>query len=173
MTIKPTLASALIAACFMAAPVMASSHDTPPPASPATEDTAPMQTPTPAQAQTQTPAIPATTADQPAAAALGLGVTADISTSAAQGWSVKNALIGQNVYNDSAESENVGDISDVILDREGSLSYAVVNASRFLGLSSHHVLIPIEQFRFEGERIVLPGSTNEALRELPEFDYAD
>lgn len=115
--------------------------------------------------------VPALVSAQVAGATV-IGVTQEISAAVADGWSVKRSILGENVYSsEAADSEAVGDIEDIIIDREGAVTYAVVNASRYLGLSSHYVLVPVEQFTVQGDRIVLPGSTKDALRELPPFEY--
>lgn len=102
-----------------------------------------------------------------------LGVTETVHASVANGWSVKKAILGKDVYNNDAKPEVVGKVDDIIINPKGSVSYAIVNASKFLGLSSHDVLIPVEQFTIENNRITLPGATKDALRQLPQFKYAD
>ncbi len=102
-----------------------------------------------------------------------IGVNQTITAEVANGWSVKKAIMGKDVYNDDAKPEVVGKVDDLIINPKGSVSYAIVNASKFLGLSSHNVLIPVEQFKIENQRITLPGATKEALRDLPKFEYAD
>jgi len=106
------------------------------------------------------------------AGATVLGVTETVSAAIAKGWSVKRSILGQNVYNTDAKPAVVGKVEDVIIDPDGALSYAVVNASKFLGISSHLVLIPVQQFKIEGQRISLPGATKDALRAVPTFTYA-
>ena len=101
-----------------------------------------------------------------------LGVTETVSARLANGWSVKKAILGENVYNDANKSEEVGKVDDIIIDTEGYVSYAIVNASKYLGLSSHLVAVPVEQFKVENGHIVLPGVTKEGLRNVPKFEYA-
>ncbi|QEA13800.1 PRC-barrel domain-containing protein [Comamonas flocculans] len=100
-----------------------------------------------------------------------LGTTQSVYATAANGWSVKKAILDHDVYNDDAKPEVVGSVEDIIIAPKGSVSYAVVNASKYLGLSSHYVLIPAEQFHVENQRITLPDATKEALRNVPEFKY--
>lgn len=106
------------------------------------------------------------------AGATVLGVNQTVYETATNGWSVKKTILDKDVYNDAAEPEVVGTVEDIIISPEGSISYAVINASKYLGLSSHKVLIPAEQFRVDAERITLPGASRDALRDMPEFEYA-
>mgnify|MGYP001127035763 CR=1 FL=1 len=101
-----------------------------------------------------------------------LGVTATVAAEVANGWSVKKSILGKDVYNDEAKPAVVGKVDDIIVNPQGSVSYAIVNASKYLGMSSHDVMIPVEQFKIDDRRITLPGATKDALRQLPEFKYA-
>lgn len=101
-----------------------------------------------------------------------IGVTESVQAAVAAGWSVKKSILGKDVYNDDTKPGVVGKVEDVIVNPVGSVSYAVVNASKYLGMSSHLVLVPVEQFKIEGNRITLPGATKDALRKVPVFKYA-
>ena len=86
----------------------------------------------------------------------------------AEGWRASK-LIGATVYNDS--NQRVGKIGDLIIAPDGSISVAVLDVGGFLGVASRHVAIPVEQFSQISPRIVLPGATKDALKQLPEFKY--
>jgi sporulation protein YlmC with PRC-barrel domain len=66
-------------------------------------------------------------------------------------------LIGLNVYNDS--SEKIGDISELIVDRDGKLEAVVVGVGGFLGLGEHDVAIPYSQISWV-DRPVTASSTS-------------
>lgn len=102
-----------------------------------------------------------------------IGVTQEITTAVAKGWSAKKHLLGQTVYSATTDGDSVGTLVDIIVSPAGSVSYAVVNASRFLGLSSHYVLVPVEQFAIQEGRIALPGASRAALRNVPKFEYVE
>ena len=38
--------------------------------------------------------------------------------------------------------------------------------------AKHNVAIPVSQFQLNGDKLVLPGATRDALKAAPEFDYA-
>jgi sporulation protein YlmC with PRC-barrel domain len=107
-----------------------------------------------------------------AAGGVVLGVTETVAAEIAHGWSIKKSILGKDVYNDDAKPAVVGKVDDVIINPKGAVSYAIVNASKYLGMSSHDVMIPVEQFKIEDQRITLAGATKDALRKLPEFKYA-
>ena len=70
----------------------------------------------------------------------------------AKGWSVKRSILGQPVYND--KDEQVGSIDDIIISPDKAVSYAIVNAGGFLGLTKHDVAIPS---RLVDKKLVLAG----------------
>jgi uncharacterized protein YrrD len=86
------------------------------------------------------------------------------------GWSVREQLLGQSVYND--KDERIGKIEDIILTKDRLASYGIVSTGGFLGLGSHDVAIPAGQFQFNKDRIMLPNATKDQLRAMPHFQYA-
>ena len=82
----------------------------------------------------------------------------------------KPKVIGATIYNGANES--VGKIDDIIVAQDGKAPFAVISVGGFLGLGDRLVILPYEQFRTDGERLVLPGATKDALKNLPEFKYA-
>jgi sporulation protein YlmC with PRC-barrel domain len=86
------------------------------------------------------------------------------------GWSAERSILGQRVYNE--KDERVGWVDDIIITPDKAVSYAIVNAGDFLGLTKHNVAIPVSQFRLVDNKIVLPGATKETLNAMPEFQYA-
>jgi sporulation protein YlmC with PRC-barrel domain len=101
---------------------------------------------------------------------LAIGVTVTQLTDVIKGWSVKKKVLGQDVYND--KSEKVGKIEDLILGADKASSFAIVAAGGFLGIDTHDVAIPIKQFQEKDGKFVLPGATKEAVKAMPEFQYA-
>ena len=85
-----------------------------------------------------------------------------------KGWSVKRTILGQPVYNE--KDERVGSVDDIIVTGK-AVSYAIINAGGFLGLTKHNVAIPVSQFKLVDNKFVLPGATKEALKASPEFQY--
>ena len=99
-----------------------------------------------------------------------LGVPAGEITTLARGWSAKKQILGKPVYND--QNERVGDVDDIIITPDKSLSYAIIGVGGFLGLGEHHVAIPFNQFKRGDDKYVLAGATKDKLKALPPFTYA-
>jgi hypothetical protein len=98
-----------------------------------------------------------------------LGTSVEVTQGIAVGHRASK-IIGAPVYNE--QDERVGSIDDLIITPDHSLSYAVVSVGGFLGLGRRLVAIPVEQLRDEKGKLILPGATKEALKALPEFQYA-
>jgi sporulation protein YlmC with PRC-barrel domain len=80
-------------------------------------------------------------------------------------------LIGSSVMND--QNEKVGTIEDIIIGRDRVL-FAVLQVGGFLHLGGRMVAVPYQSLVVDetGRNIKLPGATQEALKNLPEFKYA-
>lgn len=78
-------------------------------------------------------------------------------------------VIGSAVINELGDT--VGKVDDVIIGQDGKAPYAVLSVGGFLGVGTKLVVLPYDQLRATGNKIVLPGATKEALKALPEFKY--
>jgi sporulation protein YlmC with PRC-barrel domain len=108
-------------------------------------------------------------AGAPVAGVVNLGASVEVTRAIAVGHRASK-LIGAPVYNE--QEEKVGNIDDLIITPDRSLSFAILSVGGFLGLGGRLVAIPVEQIRDEQGRLILPGATKEALKGLPEFQYA-
>ena len=99
---------------------------------------------------------------------IGVSVTEmrDVTT----GWSAKRQILGQSIFND--KNERVGSIDDIIVAPDKAISYAVINAGGFTGLTKHDVAVPVSQLKLVDNKLVLAGATKEALKASPAFEYA-
>jgi uncharacterized protein YrrD len=86
------------------------------------------------------------------------------------GWSVRKSIMDKPVFNE--KGERVGVIHDIIVAPDRSVSFAIVAANQFLGVSHHDVAIPVEQLDFVNGKLVLAGATKDAIKALPAFQYA-
>ncbi len=86
------------------------------------------------------------------------------------GWSAKRQVLGQAVFNDKAE--RIGTIDDIVIAPDKAVSYAIVNAGGFIGVTKHDVAIPVAQLKLVDGKFVLPGATKEALKASPPFEYS-
>jgi sporulation protein YlmC with PRC-barrel domain len=107
-------------------------------------------------------------------AAQTAGSSVSVSTSelreVAKGWSAKKQILGKDVYNDAGEK--IGEIDDLIVAPNKSLSYAIVGVGGFLGVGEHQVAVPVSRFKQQMGKIVLRGATKDALKKAPKFEYA-
>ena len=99
------------------------------------------------------------------------GVTVEELKTIALGWSAKKQILGKPVFND--KDEKVGDVDDLIIAPDSSVSYAIIGVGGFLGLGERQVAIPVNHFKGGEGRIVLPGATKDALQAMPSFQYAN
>jgi sporulation protein YlmC with PRC-barrel domain len=88
----------------------------------------------------------------------------------ALGWSAKKQIMDKDVYN--SDNEKVGKVEDLIIAPDKAVSYAILGVGGFLGIDRHDVAIPAGQLKIQGDKLVLPGATKEALKALPKFEYA-
>ena len=114
--------------------------------------------------------VPAVSSAQVAGSTV-LGVSVAELRDVTPGWSAKRQILGQPVYNNM--DERVGSVDDIIVTTDKSVSYAIINAGGFLAVAKHNVAIPVSQFQLDGDKLVLPGATRDALKAAPEFDYAN
>lgn len=110
------------------------------------------------------------TASAQIAGASSLGVAVTEMAQVALGWSVKKSILGKTLYNDAGAK--VGQVEDLIIAPDQTVSYLIVSAGGFIGIGRHDVAIPFLQIREQEGRIVLPGATKEAVKALPHFEYA-
>jgi len=78
-------------------------------------------------------------------------------------------IIGAEVVNDA--DEKVGRIDDLLINRSDFVPYAILSVGGFLGLGDKHVAVPYKAMHIVDNKLVLPGATKDALKDLPEFKY--
>jgi hypothetical protein len=66
----------------------------------------------------------------------------------------------------------VGEVEDLIVTPDKSLSYAIIGVGGFLGMGTYDVAIPVDQFQSSNGKIVLPGVTKDTLKAMPPFHYS-
>ncbi|MGH7315259.1 MAG: PRC-barrel domain-containing protein [Candidatus Rokuibacteriota bacterium] len=78
-------------------------------------------------------------------------------------------MIGQPVYNE--HNQKVGRIDDLIVKRT-AISHAIVGTGGLVGLGKRNVAIPLRQLKRQDGKFVLPGASEEVMKALPRFEYA-
>ena len=79
-------------------------------------------------------------------------------------------VIGSSVVNEAGET--VGKVDDVIIGEEGKAPFVVLAVGGFLGIGDKLVVPPYQQLKTMDRKIVMPGATKDALKDLPSFKYA-
>src|SRR5215475_2290780 len=67
-------------------------------------------------------------------------------------------VVGLSVYN--SKDENIGAISDLLMDKSGNIKAAVVGVGGFLGMGEHLVAIPIDKIKFVDEPVKTASTSN-------------
>lgn len=99
-----------------------------------------------------------------------LGVSVTELDAVIKGVSVKKQVLGKPVFNEA--NQKVGNVDDLIIAPDHAVSFAIVGAGGFVGLGRHDVAIPVSQFKYDHGKITLAGATKDAIKALPEFQYA-
>ncbi len=100
--------------------------------------------------------------------ASNLGLTIQETNVITKGWSLKNDILGKDVFNDA--NENIGTIEDLLVTRDKAISYAIIGVGGFLGMGRHDVAIPVYNLRINKTQVTLPGGTTEGLKAMRAFE---
>lgn len=148
------LLSASVLALLLAAPAAAQQADRP--VSAADKPAAEMRTDTKAGAPASEGATAATTAP----------------TVQPPGTVDADKLIGRNIKN--PQGETIGEVSSVLIGRDGRIEAVIVGVGGFLGIGQRDVAIDWDQLQIRDDgRTVVADMTKDQLRALPEFQYAE
>jgi sporulation protein YlmC with PRC-barrel domain len=79
-------------------------------------------------------------------------------------------IIGSSVVNEAGDT--VGKVDDIIIGEDGKSPFVVLAVGGFLGIGDKLVVLPYEQLKAMDRKIVMPGATKDALKDLPAFKYA-
>ncbi|MGC4026603.1 MAG: PRC-barrel domain-containing protein [Mesorhizobium sp.] len=85
-------------------------------------------------------------------------------------------IIGESVYNGTGDNaEKIGDVSDLVLDSNGTVKSMVVGVGGFLGVGQKDVEVDYKSAEWtekNGDRWIVMAMTKEQLEALPAFDRA-
>lgn len=172
--------TSLVVLALMTAPSMAQTRSPGPAAdqtpAPIAQPAAPGAAIAPAMPMRASPTV-APAAAAPAAMAPPAGQSAaspSTAPSATQRFSEADTarLVGRSVRN--AAEENVGEITSVVIGRDGSVSSVIVGVGGFLGIGQREVAIRWQDLQVaDNGAIVHTTVTREQLAALPEYRYAE
>jgi sporulation protein YlmC with PRC-barrel domain len=97
--------------------------------------------------------------DRPTAAT---GPTATTATSSDQKMMLKDKwraskLMGLDVYNEA--NEKLGDINELILDKDGRVSAVVIGVGGFLGMGEHDIAVTMDKLKFKEDAVRTTSTT--------------
>ena len=72
-------------------------------------------------------------------------------------------LMGLDVYNDN--NEKLGDVNEIILDKNGKVTAVVIGVGGFLGMGEHDVAVPMEKLKFMEEPVRAAANTTTTTRD--------
>lgn len=123
----------------------------------------------PALAQTTAPSAPPATTAPPAATTREAPAGA-ATTGAASAFARMKAsdLIGKAVYDTSGD--RVGEIDDVVINKQNKATAAVLGVGGFLGIGEKKVAVPMNQLAMQGDRIVASGLTKDSLERMAKYE---
>lgn len=100
---------------------------------------------------------PAATGDKaaPSATAPSTSTSTTASTTASGQWRTSK-MDGLKVYNEA--NENIGSISDLLMDKNGDIKIAVIGVGGFLGMGERLVAVPYEKLKFVNEPVAYTGT---------------
>jgi len=131
-----------------------------------------------AEAQTD-PATPAVTQDTAAApdtttAAPTTELAASTQTLTPDKPTLATSFIGKSVYSSAdPESDNIGDVNDLIVSEKGEITHAVIGVGGFLGIGEKNVAVPFDELKVverDGDLRLVYSATKEQLQAAPAFD---
>ena len=78
----------------------------------------------------------------------------------------------QSVYD--AKDNKIGDINDLLVEKDGKISAAIIGVGGFLGAGEKNVAIPFTALKLtekNGKRYLLMDTTKEALNKAPGYTF--
>jgi sporulation protein YlmC with PRC-barrel domain len=78
----------------------------------------------------------------------------------------------QDVYD--SQNNKIGDVKDILLDKEGRVSAVIVGVGGMLGVGEKDVAVPFNALKIaekDGDRYLVMNTTKEALEKAPGYSY--
>ncbi|MBZ9774328.1 PRC-barrel domain-containing protein [Mesorhizobium sp. CO1-1-8] len=83
-------------------------------------------------------------------------------------------ILGEDVYNGTGDdAQNIGDVNDIVLTKEGKAKSLVIGVGGFLGLGAKNVTYDFSKAQWaekNGDRWLVAQTTKEELQAQPDFD---
>jgi len=129
----------------------------------------------PAQTDPAKPALTQETAAAPDTTTAAPAEVADSTQAIAPAHpTLASAIIGRSVYSSTdPQSDNIGDVNDLIVDEKGEVTHAIVGVGGFLGIGEKNVAVPFDQLKVvenNGDFRLVYAATKDQLKAEPAFD---
>ena len=149
--LKKHMAACLVVTAFAAAPAFAQTSPSAPTDRPAATGSGSTTSGSPAMQPGATGSSPATSPSTGSSAATQSGGSqGQFMTQMQANQMMASDLIGTRVV--SANNESIGDINDVIVDRNGQVMAVVVGVGGFLGIGEKDVAVPFNSLEFANDQ---------------------
>jgi len=129
------------------------------------------ETKKPAEVQKQDSTVVPTQPDKSKTTATTPAMTKTVSIDAASDI-LASKFIGMTVY--SADNKNIGDVNDLLFDKDGKVKAVIIGIGGFLGMGEKDVALPLSQInmtRDENGKVKLTvTASGEELNAAPTFD---
>ncbi len=79
-------------------------------------------------------------------------------------------MIGSTVYD--VQNRDIGNVADLIIDRDGRVSSAVVDVGTFLGMGGKDVAVPLSDIKTDNNRLTL-DMTKEQLKDAQAYQLTN
>ena len=86
------------------------------------------------------------------------------------GQMLASKMIGSRVYN--LQNRNIGNVRDLIVDRNGMIDFVVVDVGTFLGTGGKRVPVKLSDFKTDNNRLTL-DVTKEQLQHMADYWIRD
>jgi sporulation protein YlmC with PRC-barrel domain len=147
--LKKHMAACLVATAFAVAPALAQTSTTPPPASGGTDRPAATGTGTTTSGSSAMQPGMSGSAGSSSMQTSQAGGQGQFMTQMQQNQMMASSLIGTTVV--SPNNETIGDVNDVILDRNGQTMAVVIGVGGFLGIGEKDVAVPFQALDFNAQ----------------------
>ena len=115
---------------------------------------------------------PEATPSAPPPAASSTKDTAELATKLPADAISISTYYNEDVYD--TQDNKIGDVNDILLDKDGRLSTAIIGVGGFLGVGEKDVAVPFKALKVAekaGDRYLVINATKEALEKAPGYVY--
>jgi sporulation protein YlmC with PRC-barrel domain len=118
-----------------------------------------------------TPALAQVSTSAPSADRNGSAARPEATETMKPGQLRASKLIGKSVW--GPDGKDIGDVAELILDKDGRIERVVVSVGGFLGLGDKQVALPLDEVKWGAEERLTLDMTREQLEAYPRFLFRE